>query len=256
MDVPSRLQPFDQTSSGGNRLLAALTAEAFSLLAPHLRIREFGMGSMLWEPGEAEREIYFPHSGLISLTITEPECHVEFANVSRQGAAGFSEPADDRLATSALVLIGGTFSFLPARQFVELEKQNAELKALADFSRHWILLQSQHMAACNAIHSAEARFCRWLLLAADGTENDTVSVTQEDIAGRLGIRRTTVTLIAQKIQSTGAIRYSRGKIIIRDRAPLLSMTCSCYHALDARSWPSHRLAEATAARMLLMAESA
>jgi hypothetical protein len=65
-----------------------------------------------------------------------------------------------------------------------------------------------------------------------------------------------VTLIAQKIQSTGAIRYSPGKIVIRDRAPLLSMTCSCYHALDANSWPSHRLAESTAARMPLMAESA
>jgi CRP-like cAMP-binding protein len=256
MDVPGPLQPFDRTSPGGNRLLAALTAEASTLLAPQLRQRAFDMGSVLWEPGAAERQIYFPHSGLISLAIAAAESHVEVANVSRQGAAGFSELADDRLATSALVLIGGTFSFLPARQFVELEKQNIELKALAEFSRRWILFQSQHMATCNAIHSAEARFCRWLLLAAEGTESDTISVTQEDIAGRLGIRRTTVTLIAQKIQSTGAIRYSRGKIVIRDRAPLLSMTCSCYHALDARSWPSHRLAEATAARMLLMAESA
>jgi CRP-like cAMP-binding protein len=256
MDISGRLKPTDQTSPGGNRLVAALSAEAFSLLAPHLRNREFDMGSVLWEPGEAERQIYFPHSGLISLTVAGLQSHVEFANVSRQGAAGFSEPAEERLATSALVLIGGTFAYLPTHQFVELEKQNSELKALADFSRRWILLQSQHMAACNAIHSAEARFCRWLLLAADGTENDTVSVTQEDIAGRLGIRRTTVTLIAQKIQSTGAIRYSRGKIIIRDRAPLLSMTCSCYHALDANGWPSHRLAESTAARMPLMAESA
>jgi CRP-like cAMP-binding protein len=256
MDVPSRLQPFDQTSLGGNRLLAALTTEAFSLLAPHLRTREFDMGSVLWEPGEAERQIYFPYSGLISLAIAAAESHVEVANVSRQGAAGNSELADDRLATSAVVLIGGAFSFLPARQFVELEKQNAELRALAEFSRRWILFQSQHMATCNAIHSAEARFCRWLLLAADGTENDTISVTQEDIAGRLGIRRTTVTLIAQKIQSTGAIRYSRGKIVIRDRAPLLAMTCSCYHALDANSWPSHRLAEASATRVPPMAESA
>jgi hypothetical protein len=193
----------------------------------------------------------------VSLAIASGEgCLVEVASVSRHGAAGVHELVDDGLSTCALVLIGGTFSCLSARQFIELEKHSAELRMLAEFSRNWILSQTQHMALCNATHSAEARFCRWLLLAADRMESDMISVTQEDIAGLLGIRRTTVTLIAQKLQSTGAIRYARGKISIRERGLLLAMTCSCYHALDAHGWPSRRLETATAAGLAPVTRSA
>jgi CRP-like cAMP-binding protein len=242
------LVDFDQTNQRGNHLLAALTAETFAVLARHLHQQEFAPGTVLWQPGHVERQVYFPHSGLISLAIASQEGpHVEVASVCRQGAAGLHEMIDDGLPTYAAVLIGGTFSLLSGRQFSELEKHNAELRALADFSRNWILSQSQHMVVCNASHSAEARLCRWLLLAADRMETDTINVTQEVVAGMLGIRRTTVTLIAQKLQNEGGIRYSRGKISIRDRGPLLTMTCSCYHALDASKWPAHRLAAATAA---------
>jgi hypothetical protein len=45
------------------------------------------------------------------------------------------------------------------------------------------------------------------------------------------VRRTTVTLLASKLQETGAIRWGRSRVEILDRARLESMACSCYAAL-------------------------
>ena len=81
-----------------------------------------------------------------------------------------------------------------------------------------LLSQARVTAACNALHSIEARFCRWLLQSADRASSDTVTLTQEFLAEMLGVRRTSVTEVASKVQSVGAITYSRGVIRILDRA--------------------------------------
>jgi Mn-dependent DtxR family transcriptional regulator len=47
----------------------------------------------------------------------------------------------------------------------------------------------------------------------------------------LGVRRTTVTLLAQEMQKRGIVRYSRGRITILDRAELEAYACECYDAV-------------------------
>ena len=53
-------------------------------------------------------------------------------------------------------------------------------------------------------------------------------MTQELIANMLGVRREGVTDAAGKLQRTGAIKYSRGKIEVLDRAKLEKCTRECY----------------------------
>ena len=53
--------------NGRNRLLAALTASDFALLAPHLESTRYAQGIVLQEPGEPIERVYFPESGMISL---------------------------------------------------------------------------------------------------------------------------------------------------------------------------------------------
>jgi len=43
----------------------------------------------------------------------------------------------------------------------------------------------------------------------------------------LAVRRPTVTLIAQKLQNAGLIRYRRGRITIVDREGLEKLACEC-----------------------------
>jgi Mn-dependent DtxR family transcriptional regulator len=53
-------------------------------------------------------------------------------------------------------------------------------------------------------------------------------MTQELISNMLGVRREGVTEAALKLQSSGIIRYSRGRITVLDRPALEQRTCECY----------------------------
>src|SRR6185312_12531552 len=88
--------------------------------------------------------------------------------------------------------------------------------------------QAQQSAACNATHVVESRFARWLLRAADLCGSDVLPLTQEYIAQMLGVRRTSVTLVARTLQKAGLIRYTRGHIKILDKPALKETACECY----------------------------
>ena len=94
-----------------------------------------------------------------------------------------------------------------------------------------MLTQARVTAACNALHHVEERFCRWLMQSADRAGSDTVTLTQELLAEMLGVRRTSVTEVAGKLQNEGVITYSRGVIRIVDRAGLERLSCECYQTL-------------------------
>jgi hypothetical protein len=172
---------------------------------------------------------------------------VEVGTICNQAAVGaIFDPSDS--CTQGVVQIGGHCTHIPAQQLLGAAKENSEIENLVNYCRDWILLQAQHTAACNAVHAADQRFCRWLFQACERMETDTISVTQEMIASSLGIRRTTVTLIAQKLQFEGLIRYRRGKIAVLDRARLRAAACECCDGLARKHWPSSRMLDATASK--------
>ncbi len=104
-------------------------------------------------------------------------------------------------------------------------------------SREKLLLQIRQTLACGALHAVERRLARWLLETADHVEADLipVPVTQDQVAQRLGVRRTGVTLVAGRLRRAGAIRWERSRVEIRDRARLEATARSCYAALRDRT---------------------
>src|SRR3979490_2658210 len=116
----------------------------------------------------------------------------------------------------------------------EFRKAASSSRAIADLCircNEGLLTQARITAACNALHHIEARFCRWLLQTRDRAESDTIMLTQEFLSEMLGVRRTSVTEVASRIQADGAISYSRGLIKILDLEALKAMSCECYEAL-------------------------
>jgi CRP-like cAMP-binding protein len=116
----------------------------------------------------------------------------------------------------------------------EMRKAVAASKPIADLCIRYnevLLAQARISAACNAMHHVEARFCRWLLQTCDRAESDTLLLTQEFLAEMLGVRRTSLTEVASKMQANGAISYSRGIIKIVDLEALKAMSCECYDTL-------------------------
>ena len=112
--------------------------------------------------------------------------------------------------------------------------RNAE--AVATLIRHEqaLFAQAQQSAACNASHTVEARLSRWLLRSRELAGSNALGLTQEFVAQMLGVRRTSVSLVANTLQNAGLIRYSRGRIQITDLDGLRAASCECYGRVKAQ----------------------
>lgn len=214
-----------------NRLLAALPAKTIELMRSDLRQVSLPQGSVLHEHGEPIEEVYFPQNGLISLVVSSnPGDSIDVMTVGREGAVGLHRGLGPRRAfTRATVQIGGAFSTIRGARFAKIVQNDAPLRDMIARYTELLCAEAQQLTACNAMHDAASRLARLLLQSADRTGSDRVPLTQEFLAQMVGVRRTTVTLLAQAIQKQGLIKYSRGRITILDRPGLEACSCECYH---------------------------
>jgi CRP-like cAMP-binding protein len=114
------------------------------------------------------------------------------------------------------------------RELRNILQESAGLRNLLVSYDQVLKAQIQQTAACNALHSAESRLARWLLQTRDRVDNDTLPLTQEFLSQMLGVRRTTVTLVARQLEKAGVILHRRGRIEIADRKRLEDVACECY----------------------------
>ena len=213
-----------------NRLLAALPPEDYRLLAPHLTHVDLERGRLLYEPGDTIDTVYFPHDGVLSLmTLMESGAAIESATIGSEGALGLMSAVAPRQSLSRAVVQTPTRSArITASQLREAWTKSPRVRALVDQHNEALFGHVAQSAACNALHSVEARFCRWLLTCHDRIAGDTIALTQEFLADMLGVQRTTVTAIARVLQERDFIRYRRGVVEIVSREGLESVSCECY----------------------------
>jgi CRP-like cAMP-binding protein len=218
---------------GQNRLLAVLGAEDLELVASKLAPVILEKGALLYDPGDMVDTIYFPDDCVISLmTLMESGAAIESAAIGREGALGLTAAVSPRQSlTRAIVQVPGRARRITAAHLHRAWEQSAQIRDLIDRHNQALFAHAIHSVACNALHSVEARFCRWLLSCHDRIDTSTVSLTQEFLADMLGVQRTTVTVVARALQAAGLIRYRRGVVDILDRAGLEAIACECYRAV-------------------------
>jgi CRP-like cAMP-binding protein len=190
------------------------------LMGHDLRQISLAQHHAIYEPGAPIDDIYFPQSGMISLLVVAKDgVAVETATIGREGAVGLHGALGKRLSfTRATTQVAGKFSIIRASALAHLVQDHVPLRDMITRYTEVLWAEAQQLAACNAIHDAPTRLCRWLLQTSDRTGSDVLPLTQELIAQMLGVRRTTVTLMAQSLQRQGAIQYMRGRIrILRPR---------------------------------------
>ena len=216
-----------------NLLLAALPADDMGLLAPHLVQVDLDRGKLLYDPGDRIDTIFFPLDGVISLmTLMENGAAIESATIGREGALGLMAAVAPRQSLSRAIVQTPTRAMrIGAAQLHEAWEKSPRIRDLVDRHTEALFGHAIQSVACNALHSVEARFCRWLLTCHDRISNDRVALTQEFLADMLGVQRTTVTAVARSLQDKGAIRYRRGVVDIVDRAVLEQLACECYDAI-------------------------
>jgi CRP-like cAMP-binding protein len=215
-----------------NRLLAALSPDAFAKLAPHLREVVFFPGDTLHRPGEQIEQVYFLHAGIVSLmAVMKGGSTVETVSVGNEGALGTIEGFGSLHAfTCAMVQVAGSASRMSGPAFRSIVADNMEIKEAINHYHMSVMAQVQQTTACNALHDLTSRLCRILLLAGDRCADD-IQLSHDSLAEMLGVRRSSVTVAARSLRDAGAIEYRRAVIKILDRDKLENIVCECYRTI-------------------------
>ena len=219
--------------TGANNILRHLSPKTLAMLEPHLRKVKIAQGVVLHEAGETIANFYFPINGMVSmLAVLKSGEAIEAGVIGPEGfVGGYLGARGWRAYGHAVMQITGEALRINVRNFKKAYDASDELRTLVNGYQAVMYFQAQQTAACQALHAVEARMCRWLLQAQDAVRGDTLNLTQEFLSHMLGVRRTSVSGSANKLQADGLITYKRGVIRILDRKGLEKSSCECYAAV-------------------------
>ena len=218
----------------GNRLLATFPAEARALIEPAATIVELGVGEPVLCCGKEVDASLFPFGPTMISMVVEIDGNrsVEVASIGREGAVGGIVSCGHAPAFSdASVLVGGSAMRVPMRTLEEVKTRSPFIANLFCRFSDYLLAQVMQSVACNAFHTIPQRAARWLLHAQDRA-GDRIELTQQALAGMLGVQRTTINAVVQSLEEEGLIASGRGVVRVTDRAGLRRRACGCHDALE------------------------
>jgi CRP-like cAMP-binding protein len=218
-----------------NRLLSVMPEALSEKLAPHLKRVALQLGDRLHEPGEEIRDLYFPLSCVLSITLMMSDgTTAETGLVGNREVIGVNAFMGGRETTQTTYIVqhAGSAMKIDASILLKEFDDNKDLRDVMLRYTQAFIAQISQTTACNSLHKIDQRLARWLLEVHDRVEGDELALTQEFMAEMLGVRRAGVTQTAQKLQENGLIRYNRGHIHILDRSRLEGYSCECFHTLQ------------------------
>lgn len=216
-----------------NGLVRQLDARQAARLRTAGDIVTLPAGHSLARAGEVMAHVYFPYSGLISLSGAvrghPPIC---LAMVGPEGgldmAVALGSSASPFLAT---VAAAGEALRLPLPEFRRLLQASPTLRGISLAFLDQMQEQFALGAACAHFHRVECRLARWLLMAQDRLQSARLALTHQQLSDILGVQRSAVTIAAGALMHQDLISYSRGNIHILSQARLRRAACSCYRPL-------------------------
>lgn len=218
-----------------NHLLAALPADELHAIQADLELVPMALGEMVCDPGRALRHAYFPTTAVVSLHyVTRTGEMAESAGVGREGIVGIALFLGGEFMPSSAVVQNGGHGYRIAREpLAQAFARAGTLRRVLLRYTQALIAQIGQTAACYRLHTVEQQLSRWLLSNADRMPPDGLMMTQELVAGLLGVRRESISAAASKLREGGYIRYRRGTISILDPAGLETRACECYAVVKA-----------------------
>jgi CRP-like cAMP-binding protein len=218
--------------------MPAVSNELLDLLPRTLRARLIGqcepvswsMAQILCEPGEPTRHVYFPIQGFVSLITSIDDVPIlEVGMIGAEGMLGAQLALGVRISPLHAVVQGaGSALRMSAGGFQKELAQSAALRSCVQRYLYVLMKQLATSAGCLRFHDIGNRLARWLLMSQDRAHKDKFHITHEFMAYMLGMRRVGITTTAGVLQRNGLIAYTRGEIVVLDRAGLEKVACSCY----------------------------
>jgi CRP-like cAMP-binding protein len=224
----ARAKPAAASPRLANTLLGALDAPESARLSATLEPVRLRVGDAIGAAGHDGA--WFPCSGIVAISFpVSGGRSTAVALVGSEGVVGLASfMGGVRTSMRAEVVVAGDAWCLPADTIARECALGGRLPTLVLCFAQALTTQVAQTAVCNRHHAVPEQLCRWLLLAFDRVDGRSLRMTQEAIAGLMGVRREGVTEAAVRLQAAGVIRYSRGLIHLADRAGLESRACECH----------------------------
>jgi len=231
MSYPTR--PTAPQNDIKNRLLAALPAEEYDRVRPHLARLDLAQGQILHSPEMPLEQVYFPETAVLSYVFTtEDGVQLEVGNIGNNGLAGVGAARGvNRTPNQTEVLVGGTALWMSAASLRAEMKHDGALAVLLHRYAQATIVHAGQMQVCMRLHSLEKRLAGWLLLIHELRSQDALPLTQRAIGQMLGVRRSGVSDAAHQLQTNELINYSRGHITICNRQALAKFACNCFRVI-------------------------
>lgn len=217
-----------------NRLLASLPRDEYAQVAAALRPVTVKSGHPLCRHGREIRDVFFPGDGAFSLEKASDDGRV--AEIALVGSEGIVSAEVFYGATESPVdcqpLVSGVAVYaMNARVFRSHFERRTALHNVVVRYQQALMSQIVQTTACSALHSAEQRTCRWLLMVHDRLQGGHVPISHRRLAEMLGLGSQAVTRTSNALTSGGAIEVREDGFNIVDRGRIEAASCECYHTM-------------------------
>ena len=195
-------------NSSTNQLLGFASSSDRDLLAAQLSPVDLTTFQVLERPQEAIEFIYFPESGIASVTaVAKRSEQIPYRTfVQAEGTALRAKTHDLRSALD----------------------QSTSLRDLLLRYVQIFLIQTSQTALANATALLPQKIARWLLMSQDRLNTNHIPLTHALLAMMIGVQRSGVTLALGELENHGLITAKRGRITIVDRTALMKMAEGFY----------------------------
>ncbi|MDB5595139.1 MAG: cyclic nucleotide-binding [Hyphomicrobiales bacterium] len=212
-----------------NLVLRRLAREDYLRLEPFLDRVSLTLKQELILPGEPISHVWFPESGMCSVIAqVEGSEKIEVAIVGDEGMTDHITDVGDTSVLRSIVQLKGAALAVPALRYVEwLRDCPAAFKIVLKYQQT-LIVQMAYTALSHGSFNIEERLCRWLLMSFDRSHGEDLPFVHDFLASMLGVRRSGVSTAVAIIEGKGAIKATRARIKLRDRANLQELSGGSY----------------------------
>ena len=206
------------------------------MLLPYLTRVPLGLNMVLAKAGDRISEVCFPESSVIGFTdVLADGQQLAVAITGREGFIGWPLLlGNDHWPHEAVVRAeSGTALKIEADAFLRIVGAHQGIREVLLRFTGTLVTQMSRTIVSNLIHPVETRTARWLLLYHDRITGDEIPLTHEELGAMLGCRRSSITDALAQLESVGAVRGLRGRVVIRDRTQLEALASATYGYAEA-----------------------